>query len=142
MINPKAITVTAAVIENDAQVLIVRKRAGTRHAGRWEFPGGKVETGERPEACLKREIHEELGIHVRVGQFLCESVYAYPHATIRLLAFRVDWRDGQIRLTDHDAMAWVPPVALSKWDLLPADVPIAEVLAASHARSTVQKTAP
>ena len=135
----EAITVTAAVIENDGQVLIVRKRAGTRHAGRWEFPGGKVETGERPEACLEREILEELGIHVRVGQFLCESVYAYPHATIRLLAFRVDWRAGLIRLTDHDAMAWVPPAALSNWDLLPADVPIAEALAASRSRSTVQE---
>jgi len=133
----EAITVTAAVIENDARVLIVRKRAGKRHAGRWEFPGGKVEAGERPEACLEREIREELGIRVRAGRFVCESVYAYPHATIRLLAFRVDWRSGRIRLTDHDAWAWVPPAELSTWDLLPADVPIAETLAAMRSRSAV-----
>ena len=133
MIGKKIVTVTAAVIEKDAQVLIVRKAPGTRHAGSWEFPGGKVEPGETPEACLEREILEELGIRVRIAHFLCDSVYPYPHATIQLLAFRVDWLSGQIRLSDHDAAAWVKPAALTSWDLLPADIPIARALAASAA---------
>ncbi|MFH1985488.1 MAG: (deoxy)nucleoside triphosphate pyrophosphohydrolase [Pseudomonadota bacterium] len=138
MTDTKTVTVTAAVIEQNDRVLIVRKRAGTRHAGRWEFPGGKIEAGESPEACLEREIQEELGIRVRAAQFLCESVYAYPHAIIRLLAFRVNWPSGQIRLTDHDAMAWVLPAQLPAWDLLPADIPIAEALVGSGSLLTPQ----
>lgn len=133
MTGSSPITVTAAVIEKDGRALIVRKGPGTRHAGRWEFPGGKLEFGETPEACLEREILEELGIEVRVAHFLCESIYAYPHATIRLLAFHVDWTSGAIRLTDHDDIAWVAPAELGAWDLLPADVPIAQALAATPA---------
>ena len=132
MTDTSAVAVTAAIIEKHGQVLIVRKGAGKRHAGRWEFPGGKVESGERPEECLEREILEELGIRVRVGDFVCESIYAYPHATIRLLAFRVDRVSGSIRLNDHDAMAWVSPSALPAWNLLPADIPVAEALGAIY----------
>ena len=124
-----AMAVTAAIIEKDGAVLIVRKGPGTRHAGKWEFPGGKVESGEEPEACLEREIFEELGIRVHVRRFICESLYRYPHATIRLMAFRVQWVSGDIRLTDHDTMAWVAPPDLTAWELLPADVPIAKALA-------------
>lgn len=122
------ITVTAAVIRRGGRILVVRKAPGTRHAGGWEFPGGKVEPGETPEQCLVREIAEELGIDVRVTGFLCESVYAYDHATIRLLAYHTQWRAGDIRLTDHDAMAWKTPSALTEMALLPADVPVAEAL--------------
>ena len=130
MAESAAVAVTAAIIEKNGAVLIVRKGPGTRHAGNWEFPGGKVESGEAPEDCLEREILEELGICVRTERFFCESRYRYPHATIRLMAFRVRWVSGDIRLTDHDALAWVAPSDLTAWELLPADVPIAEALSA------------
>jgi 8-oxo-dGTP diphosphatase len=130
MPGTNAIVVTAAIIEKAGAVLIVRKGPGKRHAGRWEFPGGKVEAGEGPEECLQREIMEELRIRVRVRGFVCESRYRYPHAAIRLLAYRVDWLSGEIRLSDHDAVGWVRPRDLTGWDLLPADLPIAEALAA------------
>jgi 8-oxo-dGTP diphosphatase len=130
MTGSAVVAVTAAIIEKDGAVLIVRKGPGMRHAGKWEFPGGKVESDELPEACLEREILEELGIRIRTRRFFCESLHRYPHAAIRLMAFRVQWVSGDIRLTDHDAMAWVAPPELTSWDLLPADVPIAEALAA------------
>ena len=131
MTGTDAIVVTAAINEKAGAVLIVRKAPGKRHAGRWEFPGGKVEAGEGPEDCLQREIMEELGIRVRVDGFVCESRYRYPHAAIRLLAYRVEWLSGDIRLSDHDDAAWVRPQGLADWDLLPADRPIAQAVAAA-----------
>ena len=69
--------VTAAVIVQDEKVLITRRAVNEKHAGWWEFPGGKVEDGESPKACLKRELMEELGVEARIGGLLAESIYSY-----------------------------------------------------------------
>ena len=79
--------VTAAVIEKDGKILIARRKRDDSQAGKWEFPGGKLEAGETPEACLKRELREELGIETEVGAFFCSSRFVYPQhgcATARL----------------------------------------------------------
>ena len=68
--------VTAAVIEREGRVLVARRRGGDRFAGLWEFPGGKIEPGEAPRDCLRREILEELGLDVEVGASLGEYPYA------------------------------------------------------------------
>ncbi len=63
-------TVTCAIIEKEGKILLARRAVGQKLAGKWEFPGGKVEDGESPEECLKRELEEEFGIQVEVGAFI------------------------------------------------------------------------
>ena len=66
-------TVTCTIIENEGKILLARRAADQKLAGKWEFPGGKVEAGESPEECLKRELEEEFGIQVEVGEFITSS---------------------------------------------------------------------
>ncbi len=122
--------VTAAILQRNGKILIARRKQG-RHAGKWEFPGGKVDAGETPEACLARELHEEFGIDVEVGAAFAESVYDYRHGTIRLLAYHVYWDGDELQPRDHDKFVWLPPAELPAYDLLPADLPLAEKLASN-----------
>jgi 8-oxo-dGTP diphosphatase len=122
------IDVTAAILIENGRVLIARRRPGASQAGMWEFPGGKVRPGEPPAQCLKREIREELGIHVAVGEFFAESVHAYEDRTIRLLAYRVRIEGGEMSANDHAELAWVAIADLGRYRFCPADVPFAEKL--------------
>lgn len=121
--------VTAAIIRKNGRILIARRAAGENMAGGWEFPGGKIEEGETPEECLKRELYEEFGISADIGRFFCESIYEYPKGTIRLLAYFVDIVRGELSLRVHDQIAWVSAGELRSYTLLPADIPIADKLA-------------
>jgi 8-oxo-dGTP diphosphatase len=117
--------VTAAIIQKDASVLIARRGPSNKLAGFWEFPGGKVEEGETPEACLVRELEEELGISCRIVGLLCESSYTYEHGSFRIVALFTDWVCGEITLKEHDDVRFVRVDELSNYKLLPADIPIA-----------------
>ncbi len=123
------ISVTAAIILKDDKVLIGRRKPGLRHAGKWEFPGGKVEPGEGPRTCLRRELKEELNICVEVGDAFADNVYDYQRGSVHLTAFWVKWVGGNLKATDHDRIAWVSPGNLGAYDLLPADIPFARKLA-------------
>lgn len=123
------IDVTAAILIENRRVFLARRGPGEKHAGGWEFPGGKVEPGETPQACLKRELLEELEIEAEVRELLAESIYTYPQGSIRLLAYRVQSDPGEIRLQVHDQYRWVSAEELPGFDLLPADRPIAEFIA-------------
>ena len=114
--------VTAAIILEDCKILIARRAQDQKFAGGWEFPGGKVENGETPEECLRRELLEEFEIDTKVKEFFAESIYEYPQGSIRLLAYLVDIISGEIVLTVHDDYKWVNINDLLKYDLLPADV--------------------
>jgi len=122
------IDVTAAILIEDGRVLIARRRPGVSQAGFWEFPGGKVRPGESPEQCLEREIHEELGIRIAVGEFFGESIYAYEDKTVRLLAYRVRTAAGTMSANDHAELAWVHPEDLGGYRFCPADLPFADKL--------------
>lgn len=124
----RRILVTAAVIEKEGKVLLAQREPKDRLAGKWEFPGGKVEPGETPQDCLAREIREELGIEVQVGEFLCSSRFDYDHASVEILAYRCSWLAGQIQRNVHQALQWVFPEDLAKVDLAEADRPIARCL--------------
>ena len=120
--------VTAAIIRNDQGILLTRRAPGERHAGFWEFPGGKVEVGESFADCLKRELLEELGVRSEVGGILCSSEFNYDYGSIKLIALEARLAPGDFRLTSHDRIEWVEPSRLLQYQLLPADIPIAEFI--------------
>jgi 8-oxo-dGTP diphosphatase len=120
--------VTAAILIKDGQILIAKRKKGDRLAEKWEFPGGKIETNETPEECLKREMLEEFGIEVSVGKYFGESIYHYNHGSIKLLAYRTYWEGGDIIAKDHEEFKWVSPNQLDLFDFAPADLPFVEKL--------------
>jgi len=118
-------TVTCAVMEEKGKIFLARRKPGDRLEHKWEFPGGKVEPGETPEQCLKRELREEFGIDVEVGEFLCSSSHAYAHGAITLLAYKTRLVAGAFTLHEHAEIRWVKPEDLKSFDLSEADIPIA-----------------
>jgi len=114
--------VTAAIITDNGKVLIAQRGKNQNHAGKWEFPGGKVEAGETYVECLKREIMEELGIKIDVEDYFAESIYQYETGAIKLVAYRARYVDGKYRLTAHSQIKWVKPEELDNYDFTPADV--------------------
>ena len=120
--------VAAAVIEQDGKILLAQRKRGDALAGKWEFPGGKLEPGETPEECLRRELREEFCVETEIGAFVCSSRFEYKHATIELLAYRARHVSGEFRLNEHDRIDWVEPGKLLGFDLASADVPVVEAL--------------
>jgi 8-oxo-dGTP diphosphatase len=119
------IIVVAAVIENDGKILIARRKKGMYYEHKWEFPGGKVEAGETREACLRRELKEELGIDAAIGEFVGEGRHAFGCCgAIELKAYRASWLSGDFHLVDHDEIRWVLPSELADYDFPEADKPI------------------
>jgi 8-oxo-dGTP diphosphatase len=122
------IRVTAAIITDSGKVFIAKRKPPGRMPGMWEFPGGKIEEGETPEQCLKRELHEELGIDATIGAHVGTRVHHYDFYTVELMAYRARILAGEIRLNDHADMAWVEPRALSGYAFAPADIPFVEMI--------------
>mgnify|MGYP001954285342 CR=1 FL=1 len=122
----KRIRVTAGVIKDNDKVLLTRRAPKENFAGGWEFPGGKIEINERPQACLARELKEELNIDVSVGKLCTEVVHDYGNININLIAYYCTILDGEIQISVHDKYKWVNINDLLKYDLLPADIPIAK----------------
>jgi 8-oxo-dGTP diphosphatase len=122
--------VTAAVIRNGDSVLITRRPEGKPHAGMWEFPGGKLAGNESPRAGLRREILEELGLDVAVGDIFETAYYRYDWGPVLILAFECHALSGVIRNLQVAEHLWVAPKDLASFALLPADYPIIEKLRA------------
>jgi 8-oxo-dGTP diphosphatase len=124
--KPIVLVSAAALIDVDGRVLICQRPEGKQLAGLWEFPGGKVEPGETPEACLIRELEEELGITVAkscLAPFVFAShEYESFHLLMPLYLCR-KW-EGQVVNREHKAMAWVKPNQLSDYPMPPADAPL------------------
>lgn len=122
----KTIKVTAGVIIHSGKVLITRRAPKENFAGGWEFPGGKIEANESPQECLARELKEELNITVSVDKFCTEVNHNYGNMNINLIAYYCTIVDGEIQISVHDKYKWVKINDLLKYDLLPADIPIAK----------------
>jgi 8-oxo-dGTP diphosphatase len=117
-------SVVAGVMERDGKILICRRRADQPHPLKWEFPGGKIETGESPAAALIRELHEELGIDSDIGPELMRYEFAYSGKQPILLIFLAvpHWR-GEIVNRIFEMIAWQDPSGLAEFDFLEGDAP-------------------
>ncbi len=115
-----------ALIDPDGRVLIAERPAGKMMAGLWEFPGGKVEAGERPEETLIRELREELGIEVSEPCLapLTFASHAYPSFHLLMPLFVCRRWDGTASAQEGQKVAWVKPNRLRDYKMPPADEPL------------------
>ena len=119
-----------ALIDADGRVLLAERPAGKPLAGLWEFPGGKVEEGETPEACLLRELHEELGIDTWESCLapLTFASHAYPDFHLLMPLFVCRKWQGTVTAREGQRLAWARKRDLRRYAMPPADVPLVAML--------------
>lgn len=118
------IIVAAAIIQQEERYLITRRKPGSDLAGLWEFPGGKKESGETLEGCLRREIKEELGVEISEPQLFHSLRHQYSGKEVELHFFTCSIIQGPPQALDCAEMAWVHKYELTFYEFLPADIPI------------------
>ncbi len=127
---PVVLVAAVALVDVDGRVLIARRPPGKSMAGLWEFPGGKLQDGETPEAALIRELREELGIDTRASCLapLCFASHRYEdfHLLMPLYVCRV-WR-GQVRAREGQELKWVRAQRLRDYPMPPADEPLVAMI--------------
>src|SRR5579885_2459951 len=117
------IVVAAGVIERDGRVLICRRRPEQTHPLKWEFPGGKVESGEQPAEALRRELREELGIEMGAASEITRFSFQYPgRDPILLVFYRVHGYSGHVENRIFSEIQWADPRRLPALDFLEGDV--------------------
>ena len=119
----KKIEVVAAIIRKDDKIFATQRGYGDFKDG-WEFPGGKVEPGETPEAALKREIREELSAAINVDSFVCTVDYDYPKFHLTMHCYYCSLLDDALHLNEHEAARWLTKEQLDSVDWLPADLDV------------------
>ena len=102
-------------------MLIALRKAGKHMGRKWEFPGGKIQPGESPEECLRRELAEELDIEARIGGLVGTARYSNGVVDLEILLYRAELLSGSSPLHDHEALAWVAPGQLESYDLADSD---------------------
>lgn len=126
--RPEIHVIAGALFDADGRVLIAQRPRGRHMAGRWEFPGGKLDRGEDPFTGLKRELAEELGIEVRAARPLICLRHDYPDRSVLLDVWRITDYQGEPRGLDAQALDWAAPDELPGRDLLEADRAIVTAL--------------
>ena len=128
----KTIRVVAAVIKAEDKekqpVVFATQRGYGEYKDWWEFPGGKIETGESPQEALVREIREELDAEIRVGEFITTVEYDYPAFHLSMDCFWCEIMSGELLLKEHEAARWLPLSDLRQVNWLPADVLVVECI--------------
>jgi mutator protein MutT len=116
-----AIQVAAGLVFRDGQLLITQRQPDDHLGGLWEFPGGKRELGETFPECLRRELREELGIEVNVGELVETITHEYPARTVELKFYRCRLLSGEPQPLDCAAIEWIDPSGLDNHAFPPAD---------------------
>lgn len=116
----RQIEVVAAIIQRDGAYFATQRGYG-EFEGMWEFPGGKIEPGERPEDALQREIQEELGIDITINRLLCTTDYDYPSFHLTMHCYLCKIKSGEIELREHKSARWLTAETLDSVEWLPAD---------------------
>jgi len=128
----KKLKVVAAVIrDKDGRILITQRGPGMDFSGKWEFPGGKIKEGEDPKSALKREIAEELGLDINVGEKLLAWDYVYDFADIDFIAFDAKVIGGVFDLLEHQDAIWTDALSMDSYDWVPADRELVSKLSAN-----------
>ena len=128
--RPVILVSAVALVDADGRVLLARRPAGKSMAGLWEFPGGKIEAGETPEAALIRELDEELGIDTAESCLapLSFASHAYEDFHLLMLVYVCRKWNGTPRQLEGNELTWVRPARLRDYDMPPADLPLIPVL--------------
>ena len=127
----KSIEVSAGLVFRSGKLLITQRHKDAHLGGLWEFPGGKREAGETFEECLARELREELGIEVEVGELVESLTHSYPEKTVTLKFFRCRLNQGEPRAIDCLDLKWVTAEELRDYEFPAADARLLEMLRSS-----------
>lgn len=119
--NMKEIKVVAAIIQKENKILATKRGYG-EFINMWEFPGGKIESGETKEQTLVREIKEELNIEISVDKFAIDIEYQYPNFYLFMSCFMCSIKEGSIELLEHNDGKWITKEELNTLNWLPADI--------------------
>ena len=122
----RTLHVACALIERDGLLLSVQRGIAMSLPLKWEFPGGKIELGEDTADCLRREVREELGIEVEIGDSLPTTAYDYPEFSVVLYPHRCRITSGALTLHEHADARWLSPADLLSVDWAAADLPVLE----------------
>lgn len=125
---PPTIDVSAGLVFRGGKLLITQRHAGAHLGGLWEFPGGKREADETFEECLMRELREELGIEVTVGELIETVEHEYPEKRVRLKFFRCAWKAHEPQTLGCPAFAWITREDLTAYEFPAADAHLLELL--------------
>jgi 8-oxo-dGTP diphosphatase len=120
--------VTAAIAIKDKKILVAKRAPGQKHAGFWEFPGGKLEPGESTLHCMERELFEEFGVQAQAIEEIGFTDYVLENGSIRLIAVRVKLPELPLALTVHSEVDWLTLDRLNSIKLLPADIELIGVI--------------
>jgi 8-oxo-dGTP diphosphatase len=128
--------VAGALFDATGRVLIAQRPPGSHMAGRWEFPGGKIDSGENELQALSRELTEELGVTLVSAEPMLQLTHEYPERRVELSMWHVTAYQGEPMSLDGQALKWVKPAELANEDLLEADRPIVAALTGLAATSS------
>ena len=135
--HERPIVVTAAIIRKEGKVLLAQRKKDSRlEAGRWEFPGGKVEFMEDPADCIVREIKEELDMEIAIERLFTLKSHVYKqdgmNVHVILLAYLTDYKSGELKNLECQDSRWVDPSELTSFDLVEADKTIVKEFLGYH----------
>ncbi|MET3558776.1 8-oxo-dGTP diphosphatase [Streptococcus rupicaprae] len=126
--SKKVIQVVAAAIKKNGKYFCAQRPEGKSLGGLWEFPGGKLESGESPEEALVREIQEEFASVIQILSYINEASYDYDFGTVIMKTYEAELLSGELTLLEHQNSTWLAPSELHQLNWAPVDRPAVDLL--------------